>query len=299
MKTTFVLSLLFSASVIAQETAVIQPPPAPEKNEAPAAVISPAPLEMDVALPAQREPLPKSAMEASVAKVDKIYNEIKGSKFFLEINPLRMTGTYVDFESNQNTMQNNPELELEGSEFKLKLMPLDFKFGFENEGWGSFAEVEIEDGEESSELAVYAKVNGHKFGGGLGLNVTDAEATAKSNNVQIAKEEIRSTVIYPYFYASFELVNDDKLIMEQSNKIGGSYEKAESDTASVEGFAFVFQPSLDVLFKVNPKLLIGFGGELTYRRFSGDIKSSGTSIFGGVGNTFGFEFNLIKTRFVF
>ncbi|AUN97225.1 hypothetical protein DOM21_15535 [Bacteriovorax stolpii] len=298
MKTMFVLSLLFSTSVMAQETGVAQPLPL-EKNEAPAAVIAPAPLEMDVSLPATREPLPKPAAESPVARVDKLYNEIKSSKLFLEINPLRMAGASVDFESNQVTMQNNRELELDGSEFKLKLMPLDFKFGFENEGWGSFAEVEIEDGEENSELVVYAKVNGHKFGGGLGLNVTDVEATARSNNVQIAKEELRSTVIYPYFYASFGLVDDAQMIVEQSNKIGGSFEKAESDTASVEGVAFVFQPSLDVLFKVNPKLLIGFGGELSYRRFSGDIKSSGTNIFGGVGNTFGFEFNLIKTRFVF
>lgn len=89
------------------------------------------------------------------------------------------------------------------------------------------------------------------------------------------------------------------MVVEQWNKIGGVFSRAESSKVTVEGVSFIFRPGLDVLFKINPKLLIGFGGELEYRRFSGDIKVDGTSKFGGVGNHFGHELNLIKTRFVF
>ena len=104
--------------------------------------------------------------------------------------------------------------------------------------------------------------------------------------------------IAPYFYTSFQLVNDDSLVIEQSNKIGGSYSKSESDGVTVKGLSFIFNPALDVMFKINSKLQIGTGIEATYERFSGDIES-GANTFSGVGNGFGFELNLIKTKFLF
>jgi hypothetical protein len=106
-------------------------------------------------------------------KVAKIYTEIKGSQFFFEISPLRIKGSSVDFESNRMSTNDNPELEIENGSFKAKMMPLDFKFGFENQGWGGFAEVAIEDGSESSELTVYTKISSVKLGAGLSFSASD------------------------------------------------------------------------------------------------------------------------------
>lgn len=295
MKATLLLSLLLSTGLVAQETTA---PASSEKEQPASTVIQPAPLDMDVIIPSERAPLQPKA-EAVAIKVDKVYNEIKGSKFFLEINPLRMAGFSEDFESNMNTPQDNPELEYDANSFKLKLMPLDFKFGFDNEGWGSFAEVLIEDGDESSELVVFGKIGGHKLGAGLALNVSDEELKIKTNSVEALRANVKSTEIHPYFYASFELANNDTLILEQWNKIGGAYVKQESDDITIKGVSFIFRPALDIMFKINPHLLIGIGAEVEYQRFSGDLKSSGTKLFDGVGNTFSFELNLIKTRFVF
>lgn len=231
-------------------------------------------------------------------KVAKIYTEIKDSQFFFEINPLRLKGSSIDFESNRMTMNDNPELEIENGSFKAKMMPLDFKFGFENQGWGGFAEVAIEDGVETSELTVYTKIASVKLGAGLSFSASDEEMKIKQNSVVTSKDTMDAMEIAPYFYAAFQLVNDDSLIIEQSNKIGGSYSKAESDGVKVKGLSFIFNPALNVMFKINSKLQIGTGIEVSYERFSGDIES-GSNTFSGVGNGFGFELNLIKTKFLF
>lgn len=231
-------------------------------------------------------------------KVAKIYTEIKDSQFFFEINPFSIKGSSVDFESNRMTMNDNPELELEMNSFKAKLMPLNFKFGFENQGWGSFAQVGIEEGSETSELTVYTKILSIKLGAGLSFSASDEENKVKQNSIVTDKSTMDSIEITPYFYTAFQLVNDDSLVVEQWNKIGGSYVKAESDGVTVKGVAFIFNPALDIMFKINSKLQIGMGIEGYYERFSGDIES-GSSTFSGIGNSFGFELNLIKTKFLF
>lgn len=287
------------AAQATQAAQVIQPAPVPQNQAvAPAVFYAPAsgdktviPQAIEVEVPVYQSFQPRE-------KVAKIYTEIKDSQFFLEINPLRLKGSSDDFESNRMTVSNNPELEFEIGSFKAKMMPLDFKFGFENQGWGSFAEVAIEDGSESSELTIYSKIASVKLGAGLSFSASDEEVKIKQDSIVTSKDSMDMIEIIPYFYTAFQLVNDDSLIIEQWNKIGGSYQKAESDGVTIKGVSFIFNPALDVMFKINPKLQIGLGIEAYYERFSGDIES-GSNTLDGIGNTFGFELNLIKTKFLF
>lgn len=260
---------------------------APESGDK---TVSPQAIEVEVPVYSQFQPR---------AQTQKLVSEIKASQFFLEVNPLRLSAYGGDFESN-NTSNNGPDLELDVSEFKFKMMPLDFKFGFENSGWGGFAEVLVSDGEDRSEAVLYTKVGIVKLGAGLTLSVTDDETKVKSQNVLVAKGESQRSEVGPYFYAAFEIVNDNSVVIEQWNKIGGVYEKEEEDgVTTYKGVSFLFNPALDVMFKINPKLLIGIGAEFEYRRFSGEYKISNNPNLKGVGNIYGFELNLIKTKFLF
>lgn len=231
-------------------------------------------------------------------EVEKVFKAIKESLFFLEVNPLRMSGGSLDFNSN-NSVDSHRELELDYSSFNFKLMPLDFKFGFENEGWGSFAEVLIEDGNENSELVVFGKAAGHKIGGGLVVKVTSEELTATSSGVARVKAETKSTELGAYFYASFSLVNNDILNLDLWNKFGGGYERSQSSGTKVKGVFFKINPGIDMMFKINSKLMIGSGVEFSYTRLGGDIEITGLKSLSGVGNTFEYELNFIKTKFLF
>jgi len=291
--------LLAQTSFAQDVTPVPQPTPAPQDQAvAPAVFYAPAngdktvtPQAIEVEVPVYQSFQPRE-------KVAKIYTQIKDSQFFFEISPLRIKGSSVDFESNRMSINDNPELEIENGSFKAKMMPLDFKFGFENQGWGGFAEVAIEDGSESSELTVYTKISSVKLGVGLSFSASDEETKIKQDSIVTGKESVDTIEIAPYFYTSFQFVNDDSLVIEQSNKIGGSYSKSESDGVTIKGLSFIFNPALDMMFKINSKLQIGAGIEATYERLSGDIES-GSNTFSGVGNGFSFELNLIKTKFLF
>lgn len=253
-------------------------------------VVSPTEIEVEVPVYSQFQPR---------VKAQQIVTEIKSSEFFLEVNPLRLTANGGDFESN-NTSNAGPELEFDKTESKFKMMPLDFKFGFENQNWGGFAEVMISDGEDRSEAVIYTKIGPVKLGGGLTLSMSDDETKVKSQGVLVAKGESDSSEIGPYFFSAFEVVNNDSVVIEQWNKIGGVFEKEEvNGTTTFKGVSFLFNPALDIMFKINPKLLIGIGAEFEYRRFSGDIKLSNYPSYKGIGNTYGFELNLIKTKFLF
>lgn len=284
---------------------VANPTPAPvtrpilQNNQAvaPAVFYAPAagektlsPQSIEVEVPVYSTIQPKS-------QVQKIYTEIKGSQFFLELNPLSLKVAGNDFESNE--MDNgNPALEFDTNTVKARLVPLDFRFGFENEGWGSFAEVRIADGEDSSALTIYSKIAGHKFGAGLVLNSYDYDIKVKRYGAS-GTGAGDSVEIGPYFYASFQLSNDDSISIEQWNKIGAFYEKNSNSDMSVKGISFVFHPALDIMFKINPKLQIGTGMEFEYTRFSGDLQVSDLPKYKGIGNSYSFELNLIKTKFLF
>lgn len=290
------------APVVVQPVAneVIAPAPVLQNQAvAPSVFYAPAAGEKTVSPQAIEVEVPVYQAFQPRAEVAKIFKEIKGSEFFFEVKPIRLKGTSMDFKSDLISVNNNRELEYEESSFKAKLMPLDFKFGFENSGWGSFAEVQIEDGSDSSEVVIFGKIGSSvRLGGGLSFYTSDEEAEVKSDSIVVAKGEADSTVISPYFYAAFQFVNDDLVIIEQSNKIGGSYAKYESGDLKIKGVSFDFTPALDIMFKINPKLQIGGGIEFAYSRFSGDITNANKT-FGGVGNNFDFELNLFKTKFIF
>ena len=279
----FTFFCFFMNSAHAQEV-VVETPKVVEKS---APVYSmPAPIEVDVPYYQPRE------------RVEKIYTVIKDSEFFFEINPLRMSGGSSDFESNHDAV-NGPELEMDMSDFNFKLMPLSFKFGFENTNWGSFAEVLIQDSTQHSELVVFSKLGAHKLGAGFSLNMTESELKAKSNATTIVKEKIESTELCAYLYASFKLVDNETLSLEQWTKFGGGYEKVQSDGVKVKGVFMTINPALDLMFKINKKLEIGSGIEISYTRMAGDIEVSSSRSFNGIGNSFEYELNLIKTRFIF
>lgn len=266
---------------------------APSVFYAPAAgdsTVSPQAIEVEVPVYSPFQPK---------VQAQKIVSQIKASEFFVEVNPLRLSSYGGDFESN-NTTNAGPDLDVEADEFIFKMMPLDFKFGFENHNWGGFAEVMISDGEDRSEVVIFTKVGGAKFGGGLTLKVIDEEAKVRSQGTLVAKGEGSSSEVGPYFYAAFEIINDDSMVIQQWNKVGGVYEKEESNgVTTYKGVSFLFNPALDVMFKINPKLQIGFGAEFEYRRFSGDYTEDNGPSFKGIGNTYGLELNLIKTKFLF
>ena len=230
--------------------------------------------------------------------VARIYTEIKESHFFLELNPLSIKGSAVDFESNLVSSAGNPELEIGTGSFKMRVLPLDLKFGFENPEWGSFAKVKIENAKEFSELTIYTKIYFIKLGGGLSFSTSDEETTIKEQSVTTSVNKMKTIDISPYLYVTFQFVNNDTLIIEQSNKIGGSYSSSKSDDVTVKGGSFIFNPALDILFKINSKFQLGTGFEMAYERFSGQIEKN-LNTFSGVGNGFGFEFNLIKTKIIF
>jgi hypothetical protein len=246
----------------------------------------PAPIEVEVPYYQPRE------------RVEKIYTAIKDSEFFFEINPLRLSGRSFDFESDQTTNV-DPDLELDQSEFNFKLMPLDFKFGFINSGWGSFAEVLIQDDFQYSELVVFAKLGNHRLGGGLSLSVSDEEIRAKSDGKLVARGDTKSTALETYIYSSFSLVSNETLSLDQWNKIGIGYEKNQSSNIKIKGASFTINPALEMMFKINKKLLIGSGIELSYSRLGGRLQVLNGPSYRGVGNAFSYEVNLIKTRFIF
>ena len=249
------------------------------------------PREINVEVPVY----PSLPIKENVAR---IYTEIKESHFFLELNPLSIKGSTVDFESNLVSSAGNPELEIGTGSFKMRVLPLDLKFGFENPEWGSFAKVKIENAKESSELTIYTKIYFIKLGGGLSFSTSDEETTIKEQSVTTSVNKMKTIDISPYLYVTFQFVNNDTLIIEQSNKIGGSYSSSKSDDVTVKGGSFIFNPALDILFKINSKFQLGTGFEMAYERFSGQIEKN-LNTFSGVGNGFGFEFNLIKTKILF
>lgn len=264
---------------------------------APAVFYAPASGDKTVSPQAIEVEVPVYAALQPKAQVQKIYTEIKDSQFFLELNPLSLKVQGMDFESN-NIENGYTALEFETDTVKARLVPLDFRFGFENQGWGGFAEVRIADGEDASALTVYSKVSGHKFGAGMVLNSYDYDVKVKRYTTT-ATGSGDSVEVGPYLYASFQLSNDDSISVEQWNKIGGVYEKTTDGDLSVKGVSFIFHPALDIMFKINPKLQIGTGIEFEYRRFSGDVEIDGIPKYKGVGNSYSFELNLIKTKFLF
>ncbi|MEA9357103.1 hypothetical protein SHI21_12835 [Bacteriovorax sp. PP10] len=275
------------------------PPPVPQNQAvAPAVFYAPASGDRTVTPQALEVEVPVYAPSQIKAKVQKIYTEISTSQFFVELNPLSLKISTLDFQSNYME-DGNRALEFDTNDFKARLVPLDFKFGFENQGWGSFAEVLISDGEDSSDLTIYAKLGEHKLGGGMVLSSYDYDAKIKRFGATTGTGSANSVEVGSYFYASFQLSNDDSISVEQWNKIGGFYEDTSGGGVTVKGVSFVFNPALDIMFKINPKLQIGTGMEFEYRRFSGDVQVNSLPKRDGVGNSFSFELNLIKTKFLF
>lgn len=281
-----------------QAAAAAQPAPQQNKAVAPAVFYAPVAGDRTVSPQAIEVEVPVYKSFEPRKQIQQIYSEIRDSQFYVEINPLRLSVYSDDFESN-NITNDNPNLEYESNEFKLKLLPLDFKFGFENPNWGSFAEIVISDAEDKSQVVVYAKSGALKIGAGLTFSITDSDAKIKEFGVQTGKGESDSMQIGPYLYCAFQLSNDDSVSIEQWNKIGGLYEKEESNGSVIKGISFVFNPALDVMFKINPKLQIGTGVEFEYQRFSGDISVKNFPKYKGIGNSYDFELNLIKTKFLF
>lgn len=284
---------------------VVNPTPAPSPRPiqlnnqpvAPAVFYAPASGDKTVSPQAIEVEVPVYTPFQPKAQVQKIYTEIKDSQFFLELNPLSLKLETVDFESNEMN-DSHAALAVDTDSLKIRLVPLDFRFGFENQGWGGFGEVRIADGEDESALTVYSKVAGHKFGAGMVLNSYEYDLKMKRYAAS-ASGSADSTEVGPYIYAAFQLSNDDSVSVEQWNKIGGYYEKTHNGDLKTKGVSFVFHPALDVMFKINPKLQFGTGIEFEYRRFSGDIEIDGLPKYKGVGNSFNFELNLIKTKFIF
>lgn len=285
MKTLVMLALCLPFTLAFSQEEIVQAPPSFQNQNEINKTMSPP---IDVVVPYHKP----------IEQVNIVYNKIKDSVLFLEINPVSLKYRYMDFQSD-NLTNNIRDLDLDMSQFKFKLMPLDFKFGFDNSSWGSFAEVQIDDDSNYSELAVYGKISGHKIGGGLSLQVEKDELNVTVSGAK-GTAKIKETTIEPYFYASFELANNESLIFEQWTKIGGAYQDSESDDVRFKGLAFVFNPALELYFKINSKLLIGSGIEFTYMRYTGDITVSGVAnSYGVTGNAFQMEFNLIKTKFLF
>lgn len=273
-----------------QEVVVEAPPSFHNPNE----INKTMPAPIDVVVPYHQE-VPKTPV---VEQVNKIYETIKGSVFFLEVNPVNITIVGGDFESN-NLTNDKRDLEMEVSGTKFQLMPLNFKFGFENTGWGSFAKVNIEDNDNDSELVIYGKAGSHKFGFGLQLKSVEADLDLKVYGVKKIDTNAKESVLSPYFYYSLAFADNESLIFEQWMKIGAAFSNKEQDDVRIKGVAFVIRPAFDLMFKINPKLQIGTGVEFEYQRFSGKVEAPNINTFEGVGNSFQIDFNLIKTRFIF
>lgn len=298
MKTIVMLALCLPFSFALSQEEVVQAPPTFHNPSEINKTMSP-PIDVVVPYHQAVEPAKEPVKESvKVEQINNVYSQIKDSVLFLEINPVSLKYNYMDFLSD-NLTNNVRDLDLDTSQLKFKMMPLNFKFGFDNASWGSFAEVEIEDESNASELVIYGKIGGHKLGGGLSFQVEENEANVTVAGVK-GKAKTKETSVHPYFYMSFELSNSESLIVEQWTKIGGACQDSQSDDIRFKGLAFVFNPALEMYFKINPKLMIGSGLEFMYMRYAGDITVSGVkNTYGVTGNAFEMEFNIIKTKFLF
>ena len=274
-----------SAAVFSQEVVVQEVKEVKEIKKVEQTYPLPAPIEVEVPYYQPR------------TQIEKINTVLRDSEFFFEMNPLRISGSSFDFTSDQTTFV-KPDFEVDDSEFDLNLLPLDFKFGFNNVDWGSFAEVNLQENSQDSEMVIYGRSNGHKFGAGFGANISKDKVRLKSNGVLIGKGESKLTEVTAYFYSSFMLIDNSLLTLEQWNKFGGGYQRISGADLIIKGLLLRVEPAIELMFKINNKLQIGTGFELRYERFGGHIYMD-SSDFKGVADNFGYEFNIIKTRFNF
>ena len=276
---------LYSYATYGQEVVIDKPTPPIESVTSQTPTNLP-PLEIDVPIFQPRQ------------KVEEIYTEIKGSKFFLEVNPLIFTHVTQDSETNE---ENNgvPVTKVDYSKTKFRLMPLDFKIGFDNENWGSFADIYIEGSSENSEIVIYSRISALKIGGALQLKSTTREKTVTSNGTPNKTINTKETSFSTAFYLAGAFANSEKMFVEGYTYIGGGYASDDDGSLKTSGAYFYTTLGLDIYHKINKNFMLGFGGEFYYSRFVGDVSYTGSTTHSGIGNTFSFEWDFIKAKFLF
>lgn len=225
-------------------------------------------------------------------------DEVNDSQFYVFFKAFSISNSSADFESDMK-MPKGSELEFDIDNSQVRLMPLDFRIGFENKSWGSFAEILINDELQSSELVIYSKNGNTRVGPGFLAKIENKEFDVKSNGEVIGTEKKKNTEVAAYLYAAFTLLDNQMITVEQWNKAGISFEKTDEDNAKIEAFTFLINPAIDLMFKINKKLQIGTGVELSYGRVSGEFQAGNSLNYEGVGNIFSYELNLIKAKFLF
>lgn len=222
-----------------------------------------APEKVAIKEPVQAPAAVPVTQEVPVTNVlSQIGNEIANSKFYIEFKPLSYSYEDVNLKSN-DLFDNQRLFEIKGNSSRLRVLPTDFRFGFENSNWGSVADIEIEDDNQAGDVAVFSKVGPLKVGLGLKLDYQRTELKAYKLESEVSSSIEKSTFIGPYLYLATTTENTQSEF-NLWGKAGWFFSTAEVDGSDIDINGLGVSGGLDYYQKINSKLYIGLGGEFTY-----------------------------------
>lgn len=207
-------------------------------------------------------PAPVTSEVSAANMLAQIGNGIANSKFYIELKPLSYS--YEDASIKSNDLFNDRRLfEIKGNSSRLRVLPTDFRFGFENNNWWSVADIVIEDDTQSGDIAVFSKVGPLKVGLGLNLDYQRTELKAYKMESEVSSSIEKSTYIGPYLYLATTTENSQSEF-NLWGKAGWFFSTAEVDGSDIDINGLGVSGGMDYYQKINSKLYIGLGGEFTY-----------------------------------
>lgn len=225
-----------------------------------------------------------------------IVQEISTSRFFLEFKPFKFN--YTNLSAKSDLMVNSYNVYEERSDiFKAKMLALDFRFGFENANWGSFADIEIEGDSQFSEFTVYSNGPFAKVGFGIILDFENVSSTTKTFGEIVSETNKESLEISPYFYFAFKFAENDSVAISQWNKVGSIFNRDVVSDVELTGLGVRYNAGLDIMFKVNKNVQVGLGLEFDLKAIRieiEDLPDASTSAL-----EVDFEIDLFKVKYLF
>lgn len=189
---------------------------------------------------------------------------------------------------------------LAGDEVKIQVLPLNFTFRYDNNDWGSIANLSLEDTNELS--GVWYTRLGDQFKIGIAPQYKYVRTSTKEKELGTVTDRSTSKEheLAIGLYTGFDIIDSENIYFEIANTVSGVYGSGEvENSVELTMYGVRFNPSFNFFYKTKKQFHLGFGMNTDVTFFAGDVKAPGVSKVDISGYIIDLKLELLKMKILF